>query len=314
MRGRHSSGILPSRWQLEISTDGLPDATFNNSDFNSSGIMTRALFATVAAALLNITSHAGVVRSGFDAGTLGRNDDSMSAARPLAFSNSIQFGGTSYSSVFISNNGNLTFDAALAAFTPFGLESANRAIIAPFFADVDTRHSASGVATYGTSLVDGHEAFGVTWKDVGYYRRGGDKRNSFQVVLIHRPDTGAGNFDIEFNYDRIQWETGNRNGGTGGLGGSGAWIGFDAGSAFPAFELPGSGVAGAFLDCNSATGLIHSSNVGIDGRFLYQIRDGVAVTCAAPSAPFSPIPEPATLGFGLALFGICVAGRHRRRR
>jgi hypothetical protein len=274
--------------------------------------MKRTLLAALTASAFTLATHAGVVRSGFDAGSMGRNDDSSSAARPLGFSNAINFGGSSYTRAFVNNNGNITFDAALSAFTPFGLGSLNRAIIAPFFADVDTRNAASGIATYGTSFVDGYEAFGVTWKDVGYYNRGADKLNSFQLVLINRPDTGAGNFDIEFNYDRIQWETGDRNGGVGGLGGTSAGVGYANAPGLAAFELPGSGVAGSFLDSNTATGLIYSSNVGVNGRFLYRVRDGVVVTCAPP-AP-SPIPEPTTAVFGLALFGVCVGRRFRRGR
>jgi hypothetical protein len=274
--------------------------------------MKRALLTTLAVTALSLASHAGVVRPGFDAGSMGRNDDSSSAARLLGFSSAIKFGGASYTKAFVNNNGNITFDAALSAFTPFGLGSLNRAIIAPFFADVDTRNAASGIATYGTSFVDGHEAFGVTWKDVGYYNRGADKLNSFQLVLINRPDTGSGNFDIEFNYDRIQWETGDRNGGGGGLGGTSAGIGYANAPGLSVFELPGSGASGSFLDSNSATGLIYSSNIGVNGRFLYQVRDGAVVTCTVP-AP-TPIPEPATVGFGLALFGICLGGRFRRAR
>ncbi len=269
--------------------------------------MKRALLAALAATGLALTSHAGVVRPGFDAASMGRNDDSSSASRPLGFSNPIHFGGTSYSKLFVNNNGNVTFDSPLSAFTPFGIGSLNRAIIAPFFADVDTRNAASGIAAYGSGFVDGYEAFGVTWKDVGYYNSKADKLNSFQLVLVNRPDTGAGNFDIEFNYDRIQWETGDGSGGVNGLGGTSAGIGYANAPALSAFEMTGSGVAGSFLDSNTTTGLIYSSNIGMNGRFLYQVRDGLIVA----QDNISPIPEPATLGFGLALFGVCAGGRFR---
>lgn len=272
--------------------------------------MIRALLAAFIATGLTFTSHAGVVRSGFDAGSMGRNDDSSSASRSLGFSNTINFGGTSYSKLYVNNNGNVTFDAALSAFTPFGVGSLNRAIIAPFFADVDTRNSASGIATYGTSLVDGNEAFGVTWRDVGYYNRKADKLNSFQLVLINRPDTGAGNFDIEFNYDSIQWESGDGSGGVNGIGGTSAGIGYANAPGLAAFELPGSGVAGSFLDSNTTTGLIYNSNIGLNGRYLYHVRDGVVTMCG----DLTPIPEPATAGFGLALAGICLGGRLRPAR
>jgi Nidogen-like len=270
--------------------------------------MKRAFLAAFLAAGLTLTAQAGVVRSGFNAGTLGRTDDASSASKPLGFSGAINFGGNTYNKVF-DNNGNVTFDAALSAFTPFGIGSLNRAIIAPFFADVDTRNTASGITAYGTGTVDGYGAFGVTWKDVGYYNQKADKLNTFQLVLIDRADTGAGNFDIEFNYDKIQWETGDSSGGINGLGGTSAGIGYANAPGQPVFELPGSGVSGSFLDSNSATGLIYGSNVGMNGRFIYHVRDGMVV-CDV----FTPIPEPATLGFGLALAGICVGGRFRSAR
>jgi hypothetical protein len=50
----------------------------------------------------------------------------------------------------------------------------------------------------------------------------------FQLVLIERSDTGAGNFDFEFNYDQIQWEARNASGGVNGLGGSSARAGFSS--------------------------------------------------------------------------------------
>ena len=268
--------------------------------------MKRLLLAALVFSGIATGSFAGIVRSGFDASSMGRNDDSSSDRRPLGFSNAINFGGANYTSLYVNNNGNVTFDGALSAFTPFGIATLNRAIIAPFFADVDTRNALSGIAAYGTGTVDGFQAFGVTWKDVGYYDRKADKKNTFQLVLINRPDTGPGNFDIEFNYDKIQWEAGEASRGAGGLGGTTAGIGFANSPGALTVQVPGSGLAGAFLDSNLTTGLLHSSNVGIDGRFLYSIRN-------APVAA-APIPEPTTVVFGLALIAACACGRPRAAR
>jgi hypothetical protein len=84
--------------------------------------------------------------------------------------------------------------------------------VAPFFGDVDTRAAASNVVTFGqTVTLDGHKAFCVDWagvSGVGYYNEHTDKLNSFQLLLIDRSDVGAGDFDIEMNYDKVQWETG----------------------------------------------------------------------------------------------------------
>ena len=53
----------------------------------------------------------------------------------------VNFFGEQRSSLYVNNNGNVTFDQALPQFTPLGLDGANREIIAAFFADVDTGNS-----------------------------------------------------------------------------------------------------------------------------------------------------------------------------
>src|SRR5262249_25883453 len=136
----------------------------------------------------------------------------------------------------------------------------------------------SGLVAYGTGTVDGHAAFGVTWPKVDYFGGSADpKQDTFQLVLIDRSDTGAGNFDVEFNYAQIQWETGSNSEGVNGLGGDSARAGSPAGpgAAGPFYELPGSGTPGSFLD-SSHTGLINGDqNSGVLGRYVYQFRGGV---------------------------------------
>ena len=74
------------------------------------------------------------------------------------------------------------------------------------------------MVTYGVDTVNGHPAFGVDYENVGYYGTHTDKLNSFQLILIDRSDTGiAGAFDIEFDYDKVQWEAGDASNGIDGL-------------------------------------------------------------------------------------------------
>jgi hypothetical protein len=218
------------------------------------------------------------LQPGFSANILPANDDGSTGRVPLGFT--ANFFGTSYAGGFINNNGNLTFDSPLAQFTPEDLTSTRHVIIAPFFADVDTR--VGNVLTYGPGTVDGHPAFGATWPGVGCFSVNISVLDAFQVVLVDRSDTGPGNFDIEFNYDQIQWETGQASGGNAQcLGGSAARVGFSNGTGVPGsfFELPGSGVPGAFLDGNPTTGLannrINSSTVG---RYVFAVRAGTPIT------------------------------------
>ncbi len=215
------------------------------------------------------------LREGFNASELAANDDLSTGLVDIGFS--VNFFGTTYSQLFVNNNGNVTFNAALGTFTPFALTSpGNPPIIAAFFADVDTRGVGSALTAYGVGVVDGRAAFGVTWDGVGYFSGGTDKLNRFQLVLIDRSDTGAGNFDIEFRYAQIQWETGNASGGSGGLGGFSARVGYTAGTAAPGTfaELAGSGVNGAFLDGGS-NALVSNSNGGEAGRYLFEVRGGI---------------------------------------
>jgi hypothetical protein len=219
----------------------------------------------------------GAVRPGFAGNILARNDDGSTAQIPLGFD--VNFFGRTFSSAFVNNNGNITLDNALPTFTPFDLASTPRVIIAPFFADVDTRLAGDPVR-YGAGVVDGHPAFGASYIDVDCFASSATRtsRNYFQVVLVSRPDRAAGDFDIEFNYDRIQWETGQASGGSSDcLGGSSARAGFSngTGAAGTFFEFPGSGVIGGLLDTNTSTGLIHGGTAGTRrGRYAFQVSAG----------------------------------------
>jgi len=139
--------------------------------------------------------------------TLARNDDLSTGLVNIGFN--VNFFGLNDNQLYVNNNGNVTFDSPLGTFTPFPLSTTNRQIIAPFFADVDTRNLASGVVQYGTGTVDGRSAFGVNWINVGYFPSRIDKLNSFQLIMTDRSDIAAGDFDFEFNYDSILWQTGN---------------------------------------------------------------------------------------------------------
>jgi uncharacterized repeat protein (TIGR01451 family) len=219
---------------------------------------------------------------GFSNNILPGNDDDSTGSVPMNLT--LNFFGVQVSSVFVNNNGNVTFDSALGTFTPFPLTSTNQQIIAPYFSDVETDFPTSGLVTYGNDTVNGRPAFGVNWPNVEYFGEGpATLLDLFQVILVDRSDVGSGDFDIEFNYDQIQWETGDASGGTGGLGGSSARVGYSNGSqtAGSFFELPGSGVPGSFLDTNTTTGLIYNDlNSTQPGRYLFQVRGGTVQSSA----------------------------------
>lgn len=261
----------------------------------------KLLVASLAIAVGSSAAFAGAVVSGFTTNSLGPNDDGSTGNLALGFS--VNFFGNTYSSLWANNNGNLTFTGPMGTYTPFNLYTTGVPLIAPFFADVDTRGAGSGLLQYNQGTYLGHQTFGATWTNVGYYSFGTNKKNTFQTLLVNRTDTGAGNFDIYFNYDQIQWETGGASGGSNGLGGFSARAGYSNGTAGNSYELPGSGVNGAFLDTNGTTGLIHNSNVGVNGRYLFTVRNGNVTPAQAPDAT-------STLGLlGLVLAALGFAKR-----
>lgn len=207
------------------------------------------------------------------------NDDWSSSAVQLPFD--VNFYGSSFDRLWVNNNGNVTFDAPLSTYTPFGLAGTSSKIIAPFFADVDTRGSGSQPVSYGwgDTTYEGHSAFCVNWVNVGYFAGHTDKLNSFQLLLVNREDSAtAGDFDIVFNYDQIQWESGDFSGGVGGLGGTSAAAGFSNGSGEEGtfYQIVGSLMNGAFLD-SSPTGLsVTSTDSSVQGRHVFRVRDGDA--------------------------------------
>jgi hypothetical protein len=132
----------------------------------------------------------------------GRNDDGFAGAIDLGFNVSL-FGNT-YSSLYINNNGNVTFGAGLAAYDPIGPVNTAMPIIAPFFSDVDTRDAASGVVHVRTDIAN---QIIITWDNVGYFDTHSDLTNSFQLVLRGTNYlTPVGEGSIGFYYGNMAWE------------------------------------------------------------------------------------------------------------
>jgi hypothetical protein len=227
---------------------------------------------SLAAGPTRVASGPVIGASGCEANVLPPNDDGSTGEIALPFE--LDFFGRHYDSLWVNNNGNVTFGEPMSTFTPFVISADTPPIIAPFFADVDTRGAGSGLTTYGTTTFEGRPAFCVDWPNVGYYEEAMDRTNDFQLLLVQRGDVAPGDFDIVFNYSRIQWETGDASGGLDGLGGTPAGAGYSNGDGLGGdfYQLPGSLESGALLDSNPVTGLVYNdAGSAIPGRYVFHV-------------------------------------------
>ncbi len=170
-----------------------------------------------------------VMTGGGHAANVGssRNDDGFSGPISLGFA--LNYFGNNYTQFWANNNGNVSFNGGIAAFTPQGPQGASQPNISPFFADVDTRNPASGLMYLRTDVPN---EIIVTWDAVGYFDSHADKTDSFQLVLRGPGYTvPAGEGQIGFFYKGMQWETGDASGGTNGFGGTPAAVGFGDGQS-----------------------------------------------------------------------------------
>jgi hypothetical protein len=154
------------------------------------------------------------------------NDDLSSGPFNLGFT--FEFFGNNFTQFFVNNNGNITFTNSLFSFSATGFPNLfGEAMVAPFWADVDTRGAGSGLTrlAQGTNPLTGRPFIQVDWPDVGYFSNHVDKLNDFTLYIEDDP---LGDL-ICFDYRNMEWTTGDASNGTNGFGGTGADIGFDAG-------------------------------------------------------------------------------------
>ncbi len=226
----------------------------------------------------NLTNGLGGT-SGFGENSLARFDDSYSGVidiTSLFGASGINFFGHNYTSLYINNNGNITFNGGNSSYSPTSITAGiGGPIIAPFWADVDTRfgnltaspgfggHSTgSNLVWYDLDATNG--VLTVTWDDVGAYSMG-TVPNAFQMQLINE---GSGNFDIVFRYENISWTYGSATSSS-----QPARAGYNAQDGVHYYELPQSGIQTDLLNLPNLLG-----NTGIAGVDVFNVRAGTVVS------------------------------------
>lgn len=172
-----------------------------------------------------------------------RNDDMSSGVFVLPFS--FNFYGTNYDTIYINNNGNISFGTAYSVFTANSFPDPTFRMVAPFWADVDTRDLNSGLVYYQlspTHLV-------VRWDSVGYFANHYDKLNTFQLIITNGQDTilppGT---NVSFCYGDMQWTTGDASNGSNGFGGSPSTTGVNQGNGTDYFQVTQNDAPGMQFD------------------------------------------------------------------
>ncbi len=161
-----------------------------------------------------------------------RNDDASSNVISIPFN--FNFYGTNFDSLYINNNGNVSFMNGYMTFTSNPFPDSTYYMIAPFWGDVDTRDSLSGLVYYkitSSSII-------IKWEHVGYYSNMSDKLNTFQLILTDGTDPLLPPGDnVGFCYGDMQWTTGAASSGVNGFGGVPATVGVNKGNGVDYFQV-----------------------------------------------------------------------------
>ena len=154
-----------------------------------------------------------------------RNDDGSTDTITLV--SPFCFYGQYLRKLFINNNGNISFGTSYSTYSADSFPNTNFVMIAPFWADVDTRGTTSGLVYY--EQTNSHLI--VQWDSVGYFNSQTDKFNSFQLIITDGLDPllPAG-YNVSFCYKDMAWTTGSASQGVGGFGGIPATVGVNQGN------------------------------------------------------------------------------------
>ncbi len=211
------------------------------------------------------------------------NDDGSSGLINLPFT--FDFYGNQYNSVYINNNGNISFVSPYMTWTSNSFPDSSYNMIAPFWGDVDTR---GGMDTLGNLLGNGGNvwykvtptALIINWNQVGYFNMHNDLVSTFQLIISNGSDSlvSAGG-NVSFCYEDMQWTTGDASSGSGGFGGTPATVGVNVGNGTNYFQVGQFVQSGTSFDgpTNNFDGVDF-----LDGQEIYFNVAGISATNTPP--------------------------------
>lgn len=181
------------------------------------------------------------------------NDDGSSTQITLPFQFNLY--GDIYNTCYVNNNGNVSFAQDIFTYSASAFPMASTGsqqfhMVAPFWADVDTRQVGGLGGTVKYKMTP--NALYVNWTEVGYYGMHVDKLNTFQLIISDGTNTDVGiGSTVSFCYKDMQWTTGDASQGSNGFGGVPATVGANRGNGidfiqFGRFDHPGDDYDGPF--------------------------------------------------------------------
>ncbi|MEM7278113.1 MAG: PEP-CTERM sorting domain-containing protein [Pseudomonadota bacterium] len=211
---------------------------------------------------------------------------------------SVNVGGTFYTSLFLNNDGLVTFGGAHNPAITSVVDPLMGPALAPAFRN--SPYEPIGRISWGGTAFGAAEYLSLNYAQNGSY---------YQMNLFNRDDIAVGDFDVQINYTFQDAPVD--------LGAGPVEIGFNNGAG-QSYLLPGSNMPGAFNnggvnDCPAASALaLACSSLGSTaaGRYVFEFRSG-SVTNINPTNP-TPVSEPATAA--MLFVGLGVLALRRRRQ